>query len=109
MEMSASRRRTLADLKSSERFNRPAVREAYEHARLRFELAEVVRKRREELGWSQTELGKHAGMTQSSIARFEAGGTQPTLATLEKLAEALGLTLQVKMESRGEERDLSPV
>ncbi|WP_033314180.1 helix-turn-helix transcriptional regulator [Streptomyces iakyrus] len=107
--MSASQRRTLADLKSSERFNRPAVREAYEHTRLRFELAEAVRKRREELGWSQAELGRHAGMTQSSVARFEAGGTQPTLSTLEKLAEALGLTLEVKMESRGQQRDLSHV
>ena len=92
------RRRTLADLKSSERFQRPAVREAYEETRLRFELAEAVRAQRESLGLTQSELGRRAGMTQSSIARFEAGGTQPTLPTLEKLASALGLHLNVTME-----------
>ncbi|GAB2799565.1 hypothetical protein GCM10027091_33960 [Streptomyces daliensis] len=112
--MSAPERRTLSDLKSGERFNRPTVREAYELTRLRFELAEVVRRRREELGWSQAELGRETGMTQSSIARFEHGGTQPTLTTLERLAEALGLVLKVEMTTPPDpeaesHRDLSPV
>ncbi|WP_053616804.1 helix-turn-helix domain-containing protein [Nocardiopsis sp. NRRL B-16309] len=108
--MSASpRRTTLSELKSSERFERPAVREAYELTRLRFELAETVRLRREELGWSQAELGRRADMPQSSVARFEHGGTQPTLTTLERLAEALGLVLHVRMEEPGaREHDLSP-
>ncbi len=35
-------------------------------------------------------------MTQPGIARFEAGGTTPTLPLLERLATALGLTLTVK-------------
>jgi Helix-turn-helix len=30
-------------------------------------------------GWSQTQLAKASGMTQSAVARFEAGGTVPTL------------------------------
>ncbi|WP_035849771.1 helix-turn-helix domain-containing protein [Kitasatospora azatica] len=96
--MSTTERTTLAELKSSERFQRPAVRKAFEDARLRFELAETVRTRREHLGLTQKELGRLAGMTQSSVARFEAGGAEPTLPTLEKLAVALGLHLTVKME-----------
>lgn len=96
--MSDSPRRTLAELKESERFDRPNVRESYDLARLRFELGETVRLRREELGWSQSDLGRRAGMPQSSIARFEHGGTQPTLPTLERLAEALGLVLNVRMD-----------
>jgi HTH-type transcriptional regulator / antitoxin HipB len=70
---------------------------AYEQARLRFELAEAVRARREELGWSQRQLAERAGMTQPGIARFEAGGTTPTLPLLERLAAALGLTLTVSL------------
>ncbi|MET7696910.1 helix-turn-helix transcriptional regulator [Streptomyces sp. NPDC005485] len=112
--MSAPKRRTLNDLKSSDRFNKPAVREAYELTRLRFRLAEAVRERREELGWSQEELGRQAGMTQSSVARFEHGGTEPTLPTLERLAEALGLILNVEMKTPPDtetdaQRSLSPV
>jgi transcriptional regulator with XRE-family HTH domain len=62
------------------------VTAAYEQARLRFELAEAVRSRREELGLSQRQLAERAGMTQPGIARFEAGGTTPTLPLLERLA-----------------------
>jgi transcriptional regulator with XRE-family HTH domain len=34
-------------------------------------------------------------MTQSVVARFEAGGTVPTLPVLERLARALGADLAV--------------
>jgi HTH-type transcriptional regulator/antitoxin HipB len=63
---------------------------AYEQARLRFELAEAVRARREELGLSQRQLAERAGMAQPGIARFGAGGTTPTLPLPERLATALG-------------------
>ncbi len=36
-------------------------------------------------------------MTQPGIARFEAGGTTPTLPLLERLAAALDLTLTVSL------------
>jgi transcriptional regulator with XRE-family HTH domain len=35
-------------------------------------------------------------MTQSAVARFEAGGTVPTLPVLERLARALDVELAVK-------------
>ena len=36
-------------------------------------------------------------MTQPGVARFEAGGTTPTLPLLERLADALGLRLTVSL------------
>ncbi len=80
---------------------RPEVAAAYEQARLRFELAEAVRARREDLGLSQRQTAERAGMTQPGIARFEAGGTTPTLPLLERLATALGLTLNVSLAPAG--------
>ena len=77
---------------------RPGVADAYAQAQVRFELAEAVRARREELGWSQRQLAERAGMTQPGVARFESGGTTPTLPLLERLAAALGLRLSVSFE-----------
>jgi transcriptional regulator with XRE-family HTH domain len=78
--------------------DRPRTAEAYQQARLRFELGEAVRTRREELGWSQRQLAERAGMTQPGVARFEAAGTTPTIPVLERLAGALGLRLTVALE-----------
>jgi transcriptional regulator with XRE-family HTH domain len=40
-------------------------------------------------------------MTQPGVARFEAGGTTPTLPLLERLAKALGLRLTVTLGREG--------
>jgi ribosome-binding protein aMBF1 (putative translation factor) len=84
------------------RMAEPGAAEAYDAARLAFELGRSVRELRERRGWSQTQLAKASGMTQSAIARFEAGGTVPTLAVLERLAAALDVSLKVGFEPRGE-------
>ncbi len=79
------------------RMERPAAAEAYEQTRLRFELAEAVRSRREELGLSQRQLAERAGMTQPGIAASRPGATTPTIPILERLARALGLQLTVSL------------
>jgi HTH-type transcriptional regulator/antitoxin HipB len=96
MSGSAQQRTSLSDARAA-RISRPETAEAYEQTRLRFELGESVRIRREELGWSQRQLAERAGMTQPGIARFEAGGTTPTIPILERLASALGLQLTVAL------------
>ena len=70
---------------------------AYESARVAFELGAEVRTLREQRGWSQNELAKRAGMTQSAMARFEAGGTTPTLPVLERIAGALEMRLSIAL------------
>ena len=97
MSQDAPRRVSLAGARAA-RIGRPEVAAAYEQARLRYGLAEAVRARRVELGWSQRRLAERAGMTQPGVARFEAGGTTPTLPLLERLAAALGLILAVSLE-----------
>ena len=44
-------------------------------------------------------MAKASGMTQSAFARFEAGGTVPTLSVLERLATASDVRLRVGFEA----------
>lgn len=74
--------------------------EAYEAARLAFELGAEVRELRLARGWGQAELASAAGMTQSAVARFESGGTVPTLPVLGRIARALDADLTVRVEAR---------
>lgn len=82
------------------RMAEPGAVEAYDAARLAFELGAAVRGLRVARGWSQTELASAAGMTQSAVARFEAGGTVPTLPVLGRIARALDADLTVRVEPR---------
>jgi ribosome-binding protein aMBF1 (putative translation factor) len=74
----------------------PGAAEAYEAARLAFELGATVRELREQRGWTQAQLAEASAMTQPAVARFEAGGTVPTIPVLERLAHALGAELVVR-------------
>jgi len=82
------------------RMAEPGAADAYDAARLAFELGRAVRGLREQHGWSQSQLAQASGMTQSAVARFEAGGTVPTLAVLERLAQALDVELKVQFAPR---------
>ncbi|MDR8407714.1 helix-turn-helix domain-containing protein [Nonomuraea sp. 3-1Str] len=84
--------------KRAEIMSHPGAREGYEAARIRFELGEAVRRRREELDLTQAQLAERAGLLQPAVARFEAGGSMPTIPLLERLAEALELRLSVTFE-----------
>lgn len=82
------------------RMGEPGADEAYEAARLAFELGAAVRELRLARGWRQSELASAAGMTQSAVARFEAGGTVPTLPVLGRIARALDADLTVRVAAR---------
>jgi ribosome-binding protein aMBF1 (putative translation factor) len=76
----------------------PGAADPYEAARLAFELGRTVRELRERRGWSQAQLSQAAGLTQSAIARFEAGGTMPTLLMLVRLARSLDASLAIQFQ-----------
>lgn len=82
----------------AEIMGRPGAGAAYHDACYRFELGKQVREHREQLGLTQAELAGLAGLQQPAVARFEAGGTMPTIPMLERLAQALQLRLSVRLD-----------
>ncbi|MCK5027100.1 MAG: helix-turn-helix transcriptional regulator [Candidatus Pacebacteria bacterium] len=55
-------------------------------------IANNIKKYRQELGVSQDRLSKMADITYNTIIKIESGGNQnPTIDTLSKIANALGV------------------
>ena len=54
-------------------------------------LGQALRKLRLAAGWSQERLGHESGVQRNFISLIETGQSQPTVTTLFKLANALGV------------------
>lgn len=75
--------------------NTAEYRAAYAQARRDLMLGMRVRELREAAGMSQSELARRTGTRQPNIARLEAGGGTPKLETLQRIAGALDMELEV--------------
>lgn len=69
----------------------------YSEAMLASEVGEQIRHQREKAGLSQRELAHRMGTSQAAIARLEAGGVGATLTTLQRVATALGLEVNIEL------------
>ncbi len=91
-----SARKTLAELKAGAHARDPeAFDAAYEQVSRAVELGEQIYELRTRAGLTQTELARRMGTSQPAIARLEAGGISPTLETLKRVAEAVGVQLVI--------------
>ena len=59
---------------------------------------DIYKQYRKELGLTQSELGKRAGISQPNITRFESGNYNPILEFLVKIAGAMGKKVKVTLE-----------
>lgn len=74
----------------------PAFKKAYNDLDVEFKLIEAMIQYRLKKGLTQKELAEKIGTKQSSIARFESGNYNPTLAFAQKIAGALGARIRVE-------------
>ena len=65
-------------------------------------LGEAIRKIRQTKGLSQGEMQKRTGILRSYLSRVENGHTVPSLATLQRLASAMGVALADFFAADGE-------
>lgn len=59
---------------------------------------DLFRQYRKELGLTQSELGKRAGISQPNVTRFESGNYNPSLEFMVKIAGAMGKQVKVTLE-----------
>lgn len=81
---------------------RRAADPGYQRERARLDPFEAIARqvilRRGELGLTQKELAERVGTSHSAISRLESGRRRASIATLERVSEALGLRLVVSPE-----------
>ena len=79
----------------------PAFVREYDNLEQEFALFDELLRARKEAGLTQAEVAKLMATQPSVVARLEAGGGRlkhsPSLATLQKYAEAVGCRLEIKM------------
>lgn len=74
----------------------PRLREEYEKLQPEFAVIEAVLRARKEKGLRQQDIARKIGTKQSVISRLEAGGTNPTVSFLQRLAKALDNRLEIR-------------
>ncbi|MEK9167802.1 MAG: helix-turn-helix transcriptional regulator [Patescibacteria group bacterium] len=78
-------------------FARPGFREAYDALAPKYALINAMLDARNKKGMTQKDIARRAGTTQSAIARFESGRTNPTLEFASRLSRAVGAKLEIRL------------
>ncbi len=76
------------------------VSQEYNNLGLEFSLIELIIKRRIEQGLTQKELARKIKTKQSAVSRLESGSYNPSIAFLQKVAEALDARLKISLSVR---------
>jgi DNA-binding XRE family transcriptional regulator len=79
----------------------PAFRAAYEAQEKDLAVIKALLEFRKQQAVTQEELAQRSGMRQSAIARFETVGSNPTIKSLFRLADALNARLEIKFVPKG--------
>lgn len=66
----------------------------------------LIREARKRAGLTQRELAERSLTSQSAIARYESGASEPTFERLTELIEACGLELMVRLGKGDDGHDL---
>ena len=64
----------------------------------------TLQKHREAHGWSKAELARRAELNASTVGGIENGRIRPYPGQLEKLADALGVSVSELVEATGEDK-----
>ena len=78
-------------------FARPGFKVAYDALAPKYALISAMLDVRSRRGMTQTEIARRAGTTQSAIARFESGRSNPTLDFAMRLSKAVGAKLEIRL------------
>lgn len=78
----------------------PGFRREYEKLQPEFEIARAIIDARIKRKMTQSQIAKRAGTAQAVISRLEGASGKPSLSLVQRVADALGLKVELKLVPR---------
>lgn len=79
-----------------EQLKDPEFRAEYDALEPEFAIVQAMIDARKRTGMTQKQLAEKTGIAQSDISKFETGGGNPSLRTLQRLAAGMGTVLHIE-------------
>lgn len=80
-----------------EQLKDPKFKASFEEEDNKLSSSAAILLAREDMGWTQAELAEHANVPRSTVSRTEKGNNV-SIATLTKLAAAMGKSVKIKID-----------
>lgn len=80
----------------TDQMKNPDFKAEYESLEPEFAIIQAIIDARKATGLTQKELSEKTGIAQGDISKLENGNANPSLKTLQRLAEAMGKTLKIE-------------
>lgn len=80
----------------NEQLSDPEFKKEYDALRPELAIIQAIIDARQASGMTQKELAEKTGITQADISRLESGSANPSLKTLQRLADGMGMRLKLE-------------
>ena len=81
-----------------EQLRDPVLKKAYDALEAEFSIMQALIDARKQSGLTQKQLAERTGIAQADISRLERGIGNPSLKTLHRLAEGMGMRLKIDFQ-----------
>ncbi|MBO5417656.1 MAG: helix-turn-helix transcriptional regulator [Clostridia bacterium] len=85
-----------------EQLENEEFKKEYDALEVEFSIIQAMLDARKAAGLTQKELAMRTGIAQADISKLENGNANPSLRTLQRLAEGLGMKLKVEFVPVGQ-------
>lgn len=80
----------------NEQMKNPEFKKEYDALDAEFSIIQAILDARKKSGLTQKDLAERTGIAQADISKLENGNANPSLRTLQRLAEGMGMQLKVE-------------
>ena len=81
-----------------EQLRDPVLKKEYDALEAEFSIMQALIDARKQSGLTQKQLAERTGIAQADISRLERGAGNPSLKTLHRLAEGMGMRLKIDFQ-----------